>query len=48
MPGPDPVGELPVRPATPAEIRTVLCTDLGEPDGINIGDEVARFREVER
>ena len=47
-PGPDPAGELPVRPATPAEIRTVLRTDPGEPDGINIADELARFREDER
>jgi Domain of unknown function (DUF397) len=43
-----PAGELPVRSATPAEIRTVLRTDLGEPDGINIADELARFREDER
>jgi len=25
--------------------RTVLRMDLGEPDGINIADELARFRE---
>ena len=31
-----------------AEIRTVLRTDLGEPDGVNIADELARFREDER
>jgi hypothetical protein len=48
MPGPDRAGQLPVRPATPAEIRTVLGTDLGEPDGINIAEELARFRADER
>ena len=47
-PGPDRAGELPAQPATPAEIRTVLRTDLGEPDGINIADDLARFREDER
>jgi hypothetical protein len=46
--GPDRAGQLPVRPATPAGIRTVLGTDLGEPDGINIAEELARFRADER
>jgi len=46
--GPDRAGQLPVRPATPAEIRTVLGTELGEPDGINIAEELARFRADER
>ena len=44
----DRAGQLPVRPATPAEIRAVLGTDLGEPDGINIAGALARFREDER
>jgi hypothetical protein len=46
--GPGRAGQLPVRPATPDEIRSVLGTDLGGPGGINITDELARFREDER
>jgi hypothetical protein len=48
MPGPDRAGELTVRPATPAEIRTVLRTHLGEPDGINVAGELGWFSEDER
>ena len=48
MPAPDRAGELPVQPAAPGAIRAVLRTDPGEPDGINIADELARFREDER
>ena len=47
-PGPDHVAELPVQTAAPPGIRTVLRTDLGEPDGINIADELAWSREDER
>jgi Arc/MetJ-type ribon-helix-helix transcriptional regulator len=28
--------------------RTVLQLSLGEPDGVNVADELARSREVER
>src|SRR4029077_10005452 len=47
-PGSDRAGQLPVQPATSAKIRTVLRTDLGEPDGLNIADELARLRADER
>ena len=46
--GADRAGELSVRPATPGGVHTVLRRDLGEPDGVNVADELAWFREDER